>query len=440
MKKYSRLLLLLAAVAIAIPAAVWAAPDPDPECVGKTEGAVCRAATSCSDAALCDKNLKCPNGPVNPNNYNGKPCESDDDACTNDVCAGGECKHQDITSLCDDGDPCTTDGCDQESGCVYVPVVCNDGNPCTIDTCNPSTGGCETAPVTDDCGDATCGTSVCGNSCGPACTTTCVPEITCPASDTVECQNGNGTNTLGAATTSCGAEITSDSYDTYEFICDVSNINTVTYTATNSDGSDSCEATLTVEDTLAPTRECGASLTVKTSQQNSLCSATLTPSATGTDACQGELQGECDTDELTLSGPGTTDATCAVTDCSGNKSASCTQSLTLIDDTPPAITCATPYVTPPGAPISWTASSAVDNCGDYIEPKVTNVDCYQINGAGKVVSKLAACKASYSGNTVSVGPSAGGVGTIIKWTVSATDESENTSIVSCMTQVQNPGL
>src|SRR4029434_9678309 len=76
------------------------------------------------------------------------------------------------------------------------------------------------------------------------------------------------------------------------------------------------------------------------------CSALLTPSASGTDACEGPLTGTCAPDELTLNAPGTTSATCTVADCSGN-SASCTQSLTLIDDTPPAIKCASPLVTPP---------------------------------------------------------------------------------------------
>ncbi len=36
---------------------------------------------------------------------------------------------------CDDGDACTTDACDQATGCVYSPITCDDQDPCTADTC-----------------------------------------------------------------------------------------------------------------------------------------------------------------------------------------------------------------------------------------------------------------------------------------------------------------
>ena len=436
-KNVTSIRMLLIATAIAIPATAWAAPDPDPECVGKNPGDECRSATSCSDATVCTVNLKCPNGPVNPQNYNGLPCDSDDNECTEDVCAGGQCRHHEID--CDDENLCTVDGCDEADGCQHTEADCDDGVSCTTDSCS-SSEGCQHTYITDDCGAATCGTSACGNTCGPPCTTACVPEITCPNDVTVECVDGAGENTLGAATATCDADITSDGEASYPFACDADNSHDVTYTASSSDGSDMCTASITVEDTEKPSATCGESSTVRTSEQDGLCSASLTPSVSGTDACEGDLTGTCDPEELTLDAPGTTTATCSVSDCSENTSDSCTQSLTLIDDTPPSITCASPYVTPPLAPMSWTASSVTDNCGDTATTKVTKVDCYLVNGAGKIVSKLAACKASYSGNTVRVGPSAGGVGTIIKWTVSSEDDEGNTSTATCMTQVQNPGL
>jgi len=433
--------MFLIAVAIAIPAAAWADPTPDPECMGKAEGDECRAATTCSSAVYCDRNLHCNNG-ANPIN-NNEPCESDNDACTVDRCDGGTCHHHQPVN-CDDSNACTVDGCDQQAGCQHTDVVCDDGNPCTVNSCNPAVGCDFNTHVTDDCTPSQCGTSDCGNDCGP-CSLPCVPVITCPAAKSVECVDGAGANTLGTATATCDAEITNDGQDSYDFTCDAGNSHDVTYTATNADGSDTCTATLTIEDTAKPSATCDPDVTVKTSDTmnpalTGPCEATITPAASGTDDCEGPLTGTCDPEELTQNGPDTTSSTCTVADCSEN-SASCIQKLTLIDDTPPVITCATPYVTPPLAPMSWTAASDVtDNCGGATSAHVTSVDCYLINGAGKKVSKLAACKASYSGNTVSVGPSAGGVNTIIQWTMSATDGSGNMSTATCMTQVQNPGL
>lgn len=45
-------------------------------------------------------------------------------------------------TLCDDGNACTIDACDDSESCVYAPVDCTDGNFCTSDSCNPSLG-CE---------------------------------------------------------------------------------------------------------------------------------------------------------------------------------------------------------------------------------------------------------------------------------------------------------
>lgn len=63
------------------------------------------------------------------------PC-NDGNACTindtyNDQC---ECVGEPVN--CDDGDPCTIDTCDQETGiCLHIPMDCCDDNPYTIDSC-----------------------------------------------------------------------------------------------------------------------------------------------------------------------------------------------------------------------------------------------------------------------------------------------------------------
>ena len=57
-----------------------------------------------------------------------------------------------ITLTCDDGDACTADSCDPQTGqCLHVPVVCDDGDACTSDSCNPQTGQCVHTAV--DCSD-----------------------------------------------------------------------------------------------------------------------------------------------------------------------------------------------------------------------------------------------------------------------------------------------
>jgi len=62
------------------------------------------------------------------------PCD-DGSACTSgDVCQGGVCKGG-AAKVCDDGNPCTTDGCDAKTGACTFALgsgdACNDGNACT---------------------------------------------------------------------------------------------------------------------------------------------------------------------------------------------------------------------------------------------------------------------------------------------------------------------
>jgi len=97
---------------------------------------------------------------------NAAPC-SDGDGCTlNDTCADGACKSGQALA-CDDGNACTDDACDPASGCVFTPntVPCSDGDACTPeDTC--AGGICQGgAPMicdddepctTDGCVDGAC--------------------------------------------------------------------------------------------------------------------------------------------------------------------------------------------------------------------------------------------------------------------------------------------
>jgi len=84
--------------------------------------------------ALCDPVTgKCLLEPA----HEGYSCD-DSDACTlGDSCAGGECMPGKALA-CDDGNPCTSDGCDPVAGCKFVSSAgpCDDGNECTTgDAC-----------------------------------------------------------------------------------------------------------------------------------------------------------------------------------------------------------------------------------------------------------------------------------------------------------------
>jgi hypothetical protein len=67
------------------------------------------------------------------------------------------------TLSCDDGNACTTDLCDLQTGaCSHGVTNCDDANPCTTDSCDPGTG-CVSTPVTDGtpCPTGTCTTGLC---------------------------------------------------------------------------------------------------------------------------------------------------------------------------------------------------------------------------------------------------------------------------------------
>jgi hypothetical protein len=74
---------------------------------------------------------------------------SDGDACTlGDGCQGGQCLPGGGPRSCDDNNLCTTDSCDAKKGCLHKPAtyLCDDGDPCTSgDLC--SGGQCKGEPL-----------------------------------------------------------------------------------------------------------------------------------------------------------------------------------------------------------------------------------------------------------------------------------------------------
>jgi len=123
---------------------------------------------------------------------------------------------------CDDGDPCTTGGCDPHAGCQHVPVadgtpcagndacnrskiciggrceegtgpVCDDGNPCTADSCD-SASGCRHVAVPNGtpCGDGSscsgqrCQAGVCSVGAPPQ----CFEAVRCACAGGLQCADG----------------------------------------------------------------------------------------------------------------------------------------------------------------------------------------------------------------------------------------------------------
>jgi hypothetical protein len=79
---------------------------------------------------------------------NGGPCD-DGNACTEgDSCSMSACQPGAVPLDCGDGNDCTQDSCDEQNGCVHIPVV--DGMPCAGDsgTCN---GGNCVLDIVDSC-------------------------------------------------------------------------------------------------------------------------------------------------------------------------------------------------------------------------------------------------------------------------------------------------
>ena len=159
-------------------------------------------------------------------------------------------------------------------------------------------------------------------------------------------------------------------------------------------------------------------------------------------------------------GLGISPVTLTITDLAGQVDAdSCT--VTVTDVEPPVAVCNAPdTIIPPDAggsssksgssgapipspdPISFTATGS-DACGG-VTVEITGFDCRKpartVGAKSKSKSsrsKLESCVVETAGDTISI-LNSGGVGTIISWTVKATDGSGNMSIEECSVEVVRP--
>ena len=198
-----------------VPGSVIACPEPEgldaicqqPHCApdsGTCSFVPAHEGYPCDDSDLCTVASQCLNGAcamgVTVDCSDGDPCT--DDACdpqtgchkapntamcndgnactTGDVCANGECTYVGLVE-CNDEDVCTSDSCNPQTGCSYLlnEAPCDDGNPCTAgDVC----GGGECAGFAlVDCGD--------GNPCTDD---WCDPEQGClHGANTADCDDNN---------------------------------------------------------------------------------------------------------------------------------------------------------------------------------------------------------------------------------------------------------
>jgi hypothetical protein len=166
------------------------------------------------------------------------------------------------------------------------------------------------------------------------------------------------------------------------------------------------------------------------------------PEGTPVDIGEAVAEDACDpdpmvsNDEPALFPLGSTDVTWMAVDDDGN-TASAVQNVLIEDTTPPAVFCNAPAtITPPDAPISFTAT-AEDICEGPLTPVIVDYGCFKVTKKGKIIDKTESCIVSFAGDTVTIADS-GGVGTRITWTTEATDGSGNVTSVECGVDVVRP--
>ncbi|HJW29407.1 MAG TPA: hypothetical protein VJ508_09155, partial [Saprospiraceae bacterium] len=257
--------------------------------------------------------------------------------------------------------------------CNGAPIVTFVGDVTTNQTCANRYTLTRTYRATDECGNsATCTQVITVNDQTP-------PSITCPASVTVQCASlvpVPNTTSVTASDNCAGApSITFVNDVTTNQTCLNRYLVTRTYRATDACGnSATCTQTITVFDNTVPTITCPANVTVQCASQ---VPAPNVGAVTSSDNCNG-------VPTVTFVGDVTTNQTCTnryiltrtyrATDECGN-SATCTQTITVFDNTIPTLTCPSNVTVQCASQVPAPNTGAVtasDNCG-VTPPSITFV-------------------------------------------------------------------
>ena len=172
---------------------------------------VAGAAKVCDDGNPCTKDACEPTtGACVASPLSGGPCDADGDVCTlQDSCKAGQCVAGAALD-CDDGNPCTTDVCDQGCKSLANAKGCDDGDPCTAgDVCKQ--GVCQSG-AKKACADADkCTADSCDSKSG-ACVHKAISGCVSKCSKASDCDDSNpctadscdsGVCKSGVVTTSC---------------------------------------------------------------------------------------------------------------------------------------------------------------------------------------------------------------------------------------------
>lgn len=205
----------------------------------------------------------------------------------------------------------------------------------------------------------------------------------------------------------------------------------MTLTVTDEEGAPAaCTAIVTVIDSIPPEMICPSDVSIECDRSTGPAN---TDAATATDNCSQDLV----VSYYDLITPGicseeTIIRTWSTADASENMS-SCTQTIEVVDTTAPVISCNATDITPPDAPISFTATAA-DNCDGEPIVQILEYGCTFYTKNGKEVNKDESCIVSFANDTITIDDSKG-IDDIISWTVRATDCNGNIAEQVCSINV-----
>lgn len=210
----------------------------------------------------------------------------------------------------------------------------------------------------------------------------------------------------------------------------------VSLTMTCDEGSyETRQTTLAVWDDTAPSMACPADVTVA-------CDESTVPDDTGwattDDACDPAVV--VDYDDTVHPGACTQQFALArawtAQDACGN-AVDCAQTITVVDEIAPEAFCNAPAtITPPDAPITFTAG-VTDACDPAPTVEIVGYRCEFYAPNGRVVDKGDSCIVTVDGDSITIVDS-GGVGDHIYWSLLTTDECGNTRESECHTEVVLP--